>query len=265
VKAAESADKGSGFDLSRKISVKIYNVPIEAENRIFYAMNQEGQKADPTRSKWLHRVGVTKLAAALVESSPHLRENVDTVRDRLSKRNPRLCAFNTLSRAFEEYWPEVNHEDKSSLDMEAAYLLQYWDKLVQIRPELGKLDLRRRQFVRENSLIDSALAITAYIALAKVLKEGGIGLAALERLSTQVESSDNGKHVDFFSRKNPTWEKIGVLVPVTKRNGSKALNLRNAKEPRRAMITAISALVTGNSEIVRKKEEIRATTAFKLA
>lgn len=146
-------------------------------------MNQEGQKADPTRSKWLHRVVVTKLAAALVEGSPHLRDNVDTVRDRLSKRNPRLCAFNTLSRAFEEYWPEVNHEDKSSLDMEAAYLLQYWDKLVQIRPELGKLDLRGRQSVRENSLVDSALAITAYIARAKVLKEGGIGLAALERPS----------------------------------------------------------------------------------
>ena len=58
LKAVESAERGSGFKVDRQFSVRIYNVPVSQENRIFYAMNQEGKKADPTRSKWLHRVGV---------------------------------------------------------------------------------------------------------------------------------------------------------------------------------------------------------------
>ncbi len=93
LKAAESVQKGSSFSLERKVSVRIYNVPASEENRIFYAMNQEGKKADPTRSKWLHRIGATKIAGALTEQCPSLRDNVDTIRDRLSKKNPRLCAF----------------------------------------------------------------------------------------------------------------------------------------------------------------------------
>ncbi len=46
LKAVDSAARGSGFEpLKRMFSVRIYNVPIEEENRIFYAMNQEGKKA----------------------------------------------------------------------------------------------------------------------------------------------------------------------------------------------------------------------------
>jgi hypothetical protein len=106
IKAAESAGRGSSFNLDRKVSVRIYNVPASEENRIFYAMNQEGKKADPTRSKWLHRLGATKIAGALAEQCPSFKDNVDTIRDRLSKKNPRLCAFNTLSGAFETYWAD---------------------------------------------------------------------------------------------------------------------------------------------------------------
>src|ERR1017187_8126641 len=49
LKAADSVGKGSSFSLDRKVSVRIYNAPASEENRIFYAMNQEGKKADPTR------------------------------------------------------------------------------------------------------------------------------------------------------------------------------------------------------------------------
>lgn len=241
LKAVESADRGSRFNVDRQFSVRIYNVPVSAENRIFYAMNQEGKKADPTRSKWLHRVGVTKLAGALVEHSNHLRDNVDTVRDRISKRNPRLCAFNTLSCAFEQHWTDIDPDDEAAVRNDLDYLLRFWDKLVVVRPELGKLDITRRKKLRETFLVDSALAITAYVALARKMREQGVGLAALEKLAQQVTA--NGKPVDYFSRENPLWEKTGVLVPATKKDGTKALNLRNARQSREAMLAAIAHLV----------------------
>ena len=241
LKAVESAARGSKFDLQRKFSVRIYNVSAAEENRIFYAMNQEGKKADPTRSKWLHRVGITKLAGALVERSQHLQDNVDTVRDRLSQRNPRLCAFNTLSRAFEEHWTDFNQDDEAALQKGVDHLVSFWDKLVGVRPELGKLDITRRKKVRETSLVDSALAIAAYVALARLMRDHDVDLSALDRLTATIMV--NEKVIDFLSRENPLWEEIGVLVPVTKRNGTKALNLRNAKEPRKEMLKRLADLI----------------------
>lgn len=238
LKAVESAARGSGFDPTKRMfSVRIYHVPIEEENRIFYAMNQEGKKADPTRSKWLHRVGVTKLAAALVERSEHLKDNVDTVRDRLSKKNPRLFAFNTLSHAFEEHWPTAKD---ATMAADVDYLVRFWDKLVEVRPELGKLDISDRKIVREKSLVDSAVAIMAYIALAHRMREQGIGLAALEKLRPQER---NGVEVDFFARTNPIWQQVGVLVPRVNKKGVTTLNLRNARQSRDAMLTKIAELL----------------------
>ncbi len=260
LKAVESAERGSGFDVDRKFSVRIYHVSAAEENRIFYAMNQEGQKADPTRSKWLHRVGVTKLAGVLVERSPHLREtNVDTVRDRISMRNPRIFAFNTLSRAFEDHWSDVNPDDEKAFQADVEYLVGFWDKLVAVRPELGKLDLAKRKRVRETSLVDSAVAVTAYVAIARKMREQGVGLATLEKLKHQV--TDDGRPIDFFSRENPLWEKIGVLVPVTKRDGRKTLNQRNAKEPRKAMLEQLMMLLGLNEKTDEARRQAAAATA----
>lgn len=249
LKAFDSAARGSGFDVERKFSVKIYHVPTTDENRIFYAMNQEGKKADPTRSKWLQRMGVVKLAGAVVERSPHLRDNVDTVRDRLSKRNPRLCAFNTLSNAFEEHWADLDVEDEAMLRSDVEYFVDFWDKLVSVRPELAKMEINRRKKVREELLVDSALAIHGYVALARKMREQGLGLATLEKLVHKVSIKDKDKdkerQIDYFSRENPLWVQIGVLVPGTKtrRTGGKVLNLRNARQTRQAMFTALAELL----------------------
>ena len=170
LKAAESTAKGSSFSLDRKVSVRIYNAPASEENRIFYAMNQEGKKADPTRSKWLHRLGATKIAGALAEQCPSLRDNVDTIRDRLSKKNPRLCAFNTLSGAFEAYWGDCNPEEEEVFKAAVEFVAQFWNKLATVRPELAKLDITRRKRVRETLLVDSALAISAYVAIARKMQ-----------------------------------------------------------------------------------------------
>jgi hypothetical protein len=186
LKAADSTGKGSSFNLDRKVSVRIYNAPASEENRIFYAMNQEGKKADPTRSKWLHRLGAAKIAGALAEQCPSLRDNVDTIRDRLSKKNPRLCAFNTLSGAFEAYWGDCNPEDEAPFKGDVEYAVQFWNRLAEARPELGKLDISRRKRVRETLLVDSALAIWAYVAIARKMRDRKVDLATLKKLGEPV-------------------------------------------------------------------------------
>jgi hypothetical protein len=254
LKAAESVNRGSSFRLGRKVSVRIYNVPAAEENRIFYAMNQEGKKSDPTRSKWLHRLGATKIAGALAEQCPSLKDNVDTIRDRLSKRNNRLCAFNTLSVAFETYWGDCNPEEEEAFKASVDYVVQFWNKLAGVRPELARLDIARRKRVRETLLVDSALAISAYVAIARKMQDQQIDLALLERLGEPVTvtvkstAGEERREVDLFSRENPVWEQVGILVPSTKKGGLKAFTLRNARQTREAMLKALGAVLDLNPQ-----------------
>jgi hypothetical protein len=245
LKAAESAARGSKFKLERKVSVRIYNVPASEENRIFYAMNQEGKKADPTRSKWLHRLGATKIAGALAEQCPSLRDNVDTIRDRLSKKNPRLCAFNTLSGAFEAYWGDCNPDEEDAFKAAVDFVVLFWNRLATVRPELAKLDIARRKRVRETLLVDSALAISAYVAIARKMQDRQIDLSLLERLGKPVTATfkvadgTQRREVDLFSRENPIWEQIGVLVPSQQKSGQNVFTLRNARQTRAAMLKTL--------------------------
>jgi DNA-sulfur modification-associated len=254
LKAADSAGKGSSFNLDRKVSVRIYNAPATEENRIFYAMNQEGKKADPTRSKWLHRLGAGKIAGSLAEQCPSLRDNVDTIRDRLSKRNPRLCAFNTLCGAFEAYWGDCNPEDEAPFKADVEYAVRFWNKLAEARPELGKLDISHRKRVRETLLVDSALAISAYVAIARKMRDLKMDLADLrklgEPLAIENPSGDGMREVDLFSRENPIWERVGILVPSNKKSGEKVFTLRNARQTREAMLKILEGVLGVDSQPV---------------
>ncbi len=255
LKAAESAGRGSSFKLDRKVSVRIYNVPASEENRIFYAMNQEGKKADPTRSKWLHRLGATKIAGALAEQCPSLKDNVDTIRDRLSKKNPRLCAFNTLSGAFETYWADCNPEEEAVFKATVDFVAMFWNKLAAVRPELGRLDIARRKRVREILLVDSALAISAYVATARKMFDRHVDLSRLEKLgqpvtvSVKTAAGEEQREVDLFSRENPIWEQIGILVPSAKKSGEKVFTLRNARQTREAMLKTIENVLELNQPV----------------
>jgi hypothetical protein len=80
-RAVESVASGSSFHPDRRFSLRIWRVPVEFENTIFYAMNMEHDKADSTRSKWLAQKNIGQMIAReIVRRSPHLGEgNVETV------------------------------------------------------------------------------------------------------------------------------------------------------------------------------------------
>lgn len=235
--AVESVNAGSSFDPGRRFSLRIWLVPEEYENAIFYAMNVEHDKADATRSKWLSQKNVGQvLAAQVVRSSPHLGEdNVETVSNSLSKRNPRLAAFNTIANGFEASWGDF---DGDQLPKITKWFCVYWDKLVDVLPELGKIPLSMRQEARGGSLSSWAIAIHGYIRLARRFYDEQRDLELLEALADKGE--ENGKAYDFFVWDNPEWQRRGIVVPTIDRQGKQRLTVRNSHQSRRAMEAALA-------------------------
>jgi hypothetical protein len=56
--------------------------------------------------------------------------------------------------------------------------------------------------------------------------------------------------VDLFSRENPIWEQVGILVPSPKKSGEKVFTLRNARQTRDAMLKMLDAVLELNVQPV---------------
>jgi len=239
-RAVESVAAGSSFNPDRRFSLRIWRVPVAFENAIFYAMNMEHDKADSTRSKWLAQKNIGQMIAReLVRRSPYLGEaNVETVTNTLSSKNPRLAAFNTIASGFEEAWDDIPVED---VDKVLTWLLAFWEKLVEILPELNRVSLQQRQKSRKESLVGWAIAIQGYIRLARRFYDDGFDLSLLERLPAKYH--ENGKTYDFFSWDNPLFQRAGIIVPSVNKKGETKLTARNAHETRRAMADVLAAKI----------------------
>ena len=240
-RAVDSVAAGSSFDPDRRFSLRIWRVPVEFEDQIFYAMNMEHDKADATRSKWLAQKNVGQtLARDLVRKSPHLGEsNVETVTNTLSVKNPRLAAFNTLASGFEEAWSDIPADDT---DKALSWLLGFWEKLIEVLPDLKRLPLAQRQKSRKDSLVGWAISIQGYIRLARRFYDEGLDLSLLEQLAEKQVEAD-GKSYDFFRWDNPLFQRAGIIVPSVNSKGETKLTARNSHQTRRAMAEVLAVKV----------------------
>jgi hypothetical protein len=240
-RAVESVAAGSNFDPDRRFSLRIWRVPEEFENTIFYAMNMEHDKADASRSKWLAQKSVgQKIAREVVRRSQHLGEaNVETVTNSLSIKNPRLAAFNTLSGGFEEAWADIPSSD---VENAAYWFVGFWEKLVTVRPELKRLALLERQRVRKESLVGWAVAIQGYIRLARRFYDERLELTLLEKLAEKHREPD-GRTYDFFGWDNPVFQRAGIIVPAVNKKGETKLTVRNSHQTRRAMADVLATWI----------------------
>lgn len=242
VQAVESVRRGSSFDPKMKFSVRIWRVPSDAEARIFYGMNQEGDKADATRSKFLMQRNIgQRIARDLVRRNRFLGEqNVETVTNSLAAKNPRLMAFNTLAVACEQNFAAITEAEVPEL---LDFLDEFWTALVGVRPELDVLASHRRQEVRKTLLSGSALAMHGYIGLAKHMRENGVPLTALDALSPEQDGED------FLALSNPSWQTLGLVTPSTSKTGKTNLGTRNAIQTRRVMAESLISRVTALVEV----------------
>jgi hypothetical protein len=56
--------------------------------------------------------------------------------------------------------------------------------------------------------------------------------------------------VDLFSRENPIWEQVGILVPSAKKSGEKVFTLREARQIRDAMLKMLETVLELNDQPV---------------
>jgi hypothetical protein len=240
-RAVESVAAGSRFNPDRRFSLRVWRVPEEFENTIFYAMNMEHDKADATRSKWLAQKNEgQRIAREVVRRSPYLGEgNVETVTNNLSIKNSRLAAFNTLSAGFEEAWADLPAED---IDKAVTWFLGFWEKLTGVLPELKRLPLPERQKSRKESLVGWAIAIQGYIRLARRFYDEGLDFALLERLPERHQDEDR-KTYNFFAWNNPAFQRAGIIVPAVNKKGETKLTVRNSHQSRRAMADVLATKI----------------------
>ena len=242
VQAVDSVERGSSFDSKMRFSIRIWRVPSDAEAKIFYGMNQEGDKADATRSKFLMQRNIgQRIARDLVKTNGFLGEqNVETVTNSLAAKNPRLMAFNTLAVACEQNFSDVTEAELPEL---IEFLDGFWTALVAARPELDVLASHRRQEVRKTLLSGSALAMHGYIGLAKYMRKHEIPLSALDDLAPEADGED------FLKLDNPQWQKLGLVTPSTSKTGKTNLGTRNAIQTRRVMAEALIERVAVPAEV----------------
>lgn len=233
LKAAKSP--AGTFDLGTKFAVRIWVVDDDTGNRVAAIYNTRGDKVNDTAAKFAWQATPEqRMARLLMMGSRHLGlDNVEVLRNTVSASSYKLCAFNTLSQAMETFWsgePLTESEEQA----QAKFLVDFWDALVMVRPEFGRLTTERRKQVRGSSIAGTALSVHGLIAAADALYQQGVSPALVMPTLNETVVVD-GTEVDYFSYDNPLWLRIGVLALAEGKDGTQRKQLRVSFPSRRAI------------------------------
>lgn len=220
---------------STRFSVRIWMANDDLAARVGSDYNTRGDKVNDTAAKFAYQDNAVKrLARRLLESSPHLGvDNIEVLTNTVSASSSKLVAFNTLTQAMENSWtgdPVNTTEDEA----QAKFLVDYWDDLVHVRREFGRLGKTDRQALRGKSMAGTALSIYGIIAVADEIYRQNLDAAkVLEPLGEPVFIG--GEEIDYFSYDNPVWTKVGALVSAEDSHGNPRLTLRVSFQSRKAV------------------------------
>ena len=222
------------FDRTTKFATRIWIADDQLAARVGSDYNTRGDKVNDTAAKFAYQDnGEKRIARMLLELSPHLGvDNVEVLKNTVSASSSKLFAFNTLVQAMEALWqgePTNQIEEKA----QAEFLVQFWDALVSVRKEFGRLGKSERVALRGTSMAGTALSIHGIIAVASAIYRQELDVASvLAPLGEPVYV--NGERVDYFSYSNPTWQRIGAIVDTDGR-----FQLRMSFQSRRAIATEL--------------------------
>ena len=232
---------GRYFDMnSYEFPLVIETLDLSGESGLFYEYNQLGKPANPTRSRFINQASLHNRLAVEVEELSKLKGHVEVVSNNLSKNSSKVITFNTLSKGIQEGFPNL---DESNFDDIRAYLVEFTNLLVEIRPETGYLPLSERLKVRESSIGDSALIYGAYFKIAGDLKGFSDWDSRLARLANEYTFNSNGESWkgDLMSRPNPIWRQT-VLIPT--KTGT--LSIANRRDSRNHAVEVLQEVVGVN-------------------
>lgn len=229
----------------RRFSVRIWVANERMAKRVGRSFNTEGDKVNESAAKSAYSEEFTTddLANRLVRNSAHLTfDNVENMKNSVSASSAKLFSFNTLSKALEDHWSDIPFTTEAR-DEQVQFLIAFWDRLVEVRPEFGRLPLDERRKLRGSSLAGTALSIHGVIALAAAIwSTPERDMDCLGRLG-QEATAGRGKPVDYFSYSNPEWKQIGALVSSVTSGGDARLTLRSSFQTRKAVADAMLSKV----------------------
>lgn len=233
VKAAKSP--AGTFDPDTKFAVRIWVVDDDTGNRVAAIYNTRGDKVNDTAAKFAWQATPEqRMARLLMMQSRHLGlDNVEVLRNTVSASSHKLCAFNSLSQAMETFWRAEPLTEAEEQD-QVKFLVDFWDTLVAVRPEFGRLTTERRKQVRGSSIAGTALSVHGLISAADALYQQGIDPASVLPALNDTVVVD-GVEIDYFSYDNPLWLRIGVLVLAEGKDGTQRKQLRVSFPSRRAI------------------------------
>jgi hypothetical protein len=232
---AAASDAGT-FKLDTRFATRIWIANSTLASRVGSDYNTRGDKVNDTAAKFAYQDSAEKrIARQLLQDSPHLGiDNVEVLKNSISASSSKLVAFNTLSQAMESFWTgePLNAAEEEE---QVKFLVDFWDALVAIRPEFGRMTKIHRLAVRGNSMAGTALSIHGIIAVANELYVRKLDpVDVLGPLAEPVYVG--GQSTDYFSYDNPIWVKIGTLVEVEGKDGEIRKQLRMSFQGRRAMV-----------------------------
>jgi hypothetical protein len=241
---AAAKNPAQTFDLTTRFAVRVWFADSEEEDKLFHVYNQVGEKVNDTVAKYQYQsTAHQRIAKLLMIGSPHLGiDNVEVQGNTVSANSHKLAAFNTLSQAVEGFW-SGDPIDEAGEKADSKYLIDFWDELVTVRPEFGKLSKTERQEVRGSSMAGTALSIHGAVALADAMRRTETPLSALRALRDAVTINEGGRErkVDYFDYDNPLWTSIGALVLSQDKAGATRKSLRMSFQTRKAVGGALVA------------------------
>lgn len=210
------------FSGAREFKVELYFLNRESEGDYFFDKNQLTKPTAKSKSYDLTTVDdLSLLAKRVIEKSKSLNGNVNRVTDRLAGKNPQVITLSTLREMMRTFAGD-DHIDASELDGLAFVAAQFYDMLSAVRPELGLQPIQDRRRIRNELLVDAAVMMHGYAA---VMKDYGASLASLgttkkardewvrkiTRLSSRNQYVMANWRGDFFAKRNPLWQEVGVV------------------------------------------------------
>jgi hypothetical protein len=211
------------FSPSRQFKVELYFLSKEDEGNYFYEKNQLTKPTARSKAYDLATLDdLSLLAKKVIAKSLALSDNVNRVTDRLTAKNPQVVTLSTLREMMKPLAPEASF-DESEMEGLATVAATFYDLLAKVRPEIGKLAESERRIVRKQLIVDSAVMMHGYASLMRefndaiatdgLKKASSDWLGKLECLSSRRRYTFEQWSGDLFEKRNPLWQRIGVVKP----------------------------------------------------
>jgi hypothetical protein len=219
----DAASSYPKFSPAKQFKMDLYFLSKEDEGNYFYDKNQRPKPAAKSKAYDLTTLDdLSLLAKKAIEKSSALTNNVNRVTDRLTAKNPQVITLSTLREMMRSI-STADALDEPEIAGLATVAATFYDLLAEVRKELGPLEASERRSVRDILIVDSAVMMHGYASLMRefndAIAQDGVQKAAiawkqkLERLSTQVQYEFGKWHGDLFAKKNPLWQRVGVVKP----------------------------------------------------